>query len=254
MWLVQFSRSKSETFKKTLSETQRGIVGGSSTSIENYPYVSALLYLSSQAYVQTCVGTIINNRAILSAAHCFYGHSASSWRIRVGSSYANSGGTVFTTAQIIIHPSYTQYSNDNDVAIMHSSAAFTFSNSVRAAGIAGTNYNVADNQALWSVGWGKASSSGSFSEQLRHFESRSINLSTCQSIYVQLAMYLTDNMMCSGWLNASGNECQGISGGPLVHNSVIVGIHSWGAQCQLARYPGISTRVSAYTSWIQSNA
>ncbi|CAK1602341.1 unnamed protein product [Parnassius mnemosyne] len=236
-----------------MSETS-GIVGGSSTSIQNYPYVAALLRSSSQAYVQSCVGTIINNRAILSAAHCFYRDSANRWRIRVGSSYANSGGTVFTTARIISHPSYNEFSYDHDVAVMHSSRGFSFSNSVRAASIAGSNYNVADNQALWAVGWGTASYGGSFSEQLRRIEVRSINLRTCQNIYVELAMYLTDNMMCSGWLNSSGKDCQGTTGGPLIHNNVIVGVCTWGEQCGLARYPGISTRVSRYTSWIQSNA
>ncbi|CAK1602340.1 unnamed protein product [Parnassius mnemosyne] len=180
--------------------------------------------------------------------------SANRWRIRVGSSYANSGGTVFTTARIISHPSYNEFSYDHDVAVMHSSRGFSFSNSVRAASIAGSNYNVADNQALWAVGWGTASYGGSFSEQLRRIEVRSINLRTCQNIYVELAMYLTDNMMCSGWLNSSGKDCQGTTGGPLIHNNVIVGVCTWGEQCGLARYPGISTRVSRYTSWIQSNA
>ncbi|CAK1602337.1 unnamed protein product [Parnassius mnemosyne] len=137
---------------------------------------------------------------------------------------------------------------------MHSSRGFSFSNSVRAASIAGSNYNVANNQALWAVGWGKPSAGGSFTEQLRRFEVRSIDLRTCRSIYNEIAMTITDNMMCSGWINASGKECQGTSGGPLIHKNVIVGIRAWGEQCSLARYPGISTLVSRYTSWIQSNA
>ncbi|CAK1602336.1 unnamed protein product [Parnassius mnemosyne] len=238
-----------------LSETQRGIVGGSSTSIQNYPYVAALLRSSSQAYVQSCVGTIINNRAILSAAHCFYRDSANRWRIRVGSSYANSGGTVFTTARIIIHPSFGEYSNDHDVAVMHSSRGFSFSNSVRAASIAGSNYNVANNQALWAVGWGKPSVGGPASEQLRQVMIWTINQNICRSRYAELGFTITDNMLCSGWLDVGGrDQCQGDSGGPLIHNDVIVGICSWGQQCALARYPGVNTRVSRFTSWIQANA
>ena len=49
------------------------IVGGSEASIEQYPYAVAMLYSSSGSgnFWQLCGGSIINNRSILGAAHCY---------------------------------------------------------------------------------------------------------------------------------------------------------------------------------------
>lgn len=60
-------------------------------------------------------------------------------------------------------------------------------------------------------------------------------------------------MLCSGWLDVGGrDQCQGDSGGPLIHNNVVVGVCSWGHSCAQPRYPGVNTRVSRYTAWIQA--
>ncbi|MBN4688662.1 trypsin-like serine protease, partial [Escherichia coli] len=78
------------------------IIGGSITTINNYPSASPLLYAANQVnFGQSCGGTIINQRSILSAAHCFQGvrNNAARWRIRVGSSFAHSGGILLNVAQ-----------------------------------------------------------------------------------------------------------------------------------------------------------
>ncbi|XP_041974875.1 trypsin, alkaline C-like [Aricia agestis] len=232
------------------------IVGGSVTSIGNYPSIVALLFSwTGASYTQICGGTIINNRAILSAAHCFDGDAAWQWRIRVGSTNANSGGVVHNTNRIINHASYNRNTMDNDIAILHSASTFTFNNNVRAVSIAGANYNLADNQVVWAAGWGTTSFQGSSSEQLRHVQIWTVNQNTCRTRYAELRYTITDNMLCSGWLDVGGrDQCQGDSGGPLYHNGILVGVCSWGERCALARYPGVNARVSRYTAWIQSNS
>ncbi|CAH2050757.1 unnamed protein product, partial [Iphiclides podalirius] len=238
-----------------LPKKQQRIVGGSITTIDAYPYAASLLYSWNLAnYLQSCGGAILTSRAVLSAAHCFYGDTTVRWRIRVGSSWANSGGVVHNTAQIITHPNYNSRLMDNDVAILRSATTFTYNNRVRAGSIAGVNYNLADNQAVFAIGWGVTSVSGAASEQLRHVQIWTINQTVCRNRYAELGLQITDNMLCSGWLDVGGrDQCQGDSGGPLIHNNVIVGVCSWGQQCALARYPGVNTRVSRFTSWIQAN-
>lgn len=62
---------------------------------------------------------------------------------------------------------------------------------------------------------------------------------------------ITDNMLCSGWLDVGGrDQCVGDSGGPLIHNDIVVGVCSWGYGCGSPRFPGVNTRVSRFTSWI----
>ncbi|XP_068627077.1 trypsin, alkaline C-like [Battus philenor] len=232
------------------------IVGGSVTTIERHPTAVALLY--SRAGVnhrQACGGTILNNRSVLTAAHCVFGDGVSMWRVRCGSSNANSGGRVHNSVQFLNHPNYNTRTMDNDISVIRVSPTFAFGNTVRAASIAGSNYNLADNQQVIAVGWGATSFGGRPSEQLREVQIRTINQNTCRNRYAELGLTVTANMLCSGMLDVGGrDQCQGDSGGPLYHNNVVVGVCSWGHQCATARYPGVNARVSRYTSWIQSNA
>ncbi|XP_026759202.2 trypsin CFT-1-like [Galleria mellonella] len=232
------------------------IVGGSVTNINSYPDIASLLYSwNGVTFSQSCGGSILNHRSVLSAAHCFYGDPANRWRIRVGSTYANSGGVVYNIASIINHPLYNVVTSDNDVSILRTATNIVFSNVVQAASIASANYNLADNQIVYAAGWGTTSYGGPSSEQLRHVQIWTINQATCRNRYAELGLTVTDNMLCSGWLDVGGrDQCQGDSGGPLYHNRVVVGVCSWGAQCALARYPGVNARVSRFTAWIQGNA
>ncbi|KAJ8736110.1 hypothetical protein PYW08_006766 [Mythimna loreyi] len=236
------------------SNPQR-IVGGSLTTIDRYPSIASLLFSwLGTSYWQACGGTILNNRAILTAAHCTIGDPASRWRIRVGSTWANSGGVVHNVNQIINHPQYNGNTYNNDIAVLRSASTFTLNNNVRAAPIAGSNYNLADNQVVWAAGWGTTSQGGQSSEQLRHVELRSINQATCRNNYATRGITITDNMLCSGWSGGGRDQCQGDSGGPLYHNGNVVGVCSFGIGCAQAQFPGVNARVSRYTSWITSNS
>ncbi|XP_045446106.1 trypsin, alkaline B-like [Melitaea cinxia] len=236
----------------------RRIVGGSVTTIGQYPFAAALLRSFSGAgtFSQACGGTIINNRAVLTAANCFDSHPhAYQWRVRVGSTYSNSGGVVSTTRRVNVHYGYVTSTLNNDVAVMIINGAFNFNNNVRVAPIAGSNYNVPDNAPAWVIGWGTTSYLGAASVQLRHVQVWVVNQAVCRSRYAERGNTVTDNMLCSGYLDVGGRDaCHGDTGGPVIHNGVIVGITSWGYQCGHARFPGVNARVSRFTSWIQNNS
>ncbi|XP_050554896.1 trypsin CFT-1-like isoform X3 [Spodoptera frugiperda] len=238
------------------SSSQR-IVGGSVTTISQYPSIASLLYTWNwSSYWQACGGTILNNRSILTAAHCTIGDAAGRWRIRVGSTWANSGGVVHNVAQNIVHPQYNQGGRyNNDIAILRSASTFSFNNNVRAASIAGANYYPGDNQAAWAAGWGDTYyGSNAGSAQLLHVVLVLINHDTCSYNYAGQGMTITGEMLCAGWPTGGRGQCRGDDGGPLFHNDVLVGVYSFGFECGLPDFPGVNVRVSRYTSWISSNA
>lgn len=76
------------------------------------------------------------------------------YRARVGSTFSSSGGVVHTIRQIINHPNYSLFTSDNDIAVLRTASVIVYSNTVQPGSIAGSAYNVADNQAVWAIGWG----------------------------------------------------------------------------------------------------
>ncbi|KAG6460006.1 trypsin, alkaline A [Manduca sexta] len=232
------------------------IVGGSTTTIQQYPTIVALLFSrNGNTFFQACGGIILNNRNVLTAAHCPHGDAVNRWRVRSGSTYANSGGAVHNLNRVRIHPNFNRRTLDNDIAIMRTTSNIAFNNAAQPARIAGANYNVGDNQVVWAAGWGAIRSGGPSSEQLRHVQVWTVNQATCRSRYASIGRSVTDNMLCSGWLDVGGrDQCQGDSGGPLYHNGVVVGVCSWGEECALARFPGVNARVSRFANWIRNNS
>ncbi|XP_045779649.1 trypsin CFT-1-like [Maniola jurtina] len=235
----------------SLPRQQDRIIGGSVTNINTYPFAAALLYSQSNNFRQVCGGTIINNRSILSATHCWIRQlAANRHRIRVGSTRANSGGTVHNVAQLISHPHYNTWNHDNDVGLVRVTSAFRFGTSVRAGALIGANVNIHDNTNVMAIGWGNTTPFGSPSEQLRHVQIRTVNQVTCQNAYG--GGTITANMLCAGM--SGRGSCFGDSGTGLVHGSVVVGVTSFGRECASARWPAVYARVSRFIPWIQANA
>ncbi|KAL0901252.1 hypothetical protein ABMA27_006544 [Loxostege sticticalis] len=244
------------------------IIGGTVTTINQYPEMVQLLQGSGNNFFQDCAGTIINNRAILSAAHCTIQFGASMRRIRYGSSFRTSGGTVITVNRVINHPNYDPRNEDNDFSILWVNGNIPETATSRPALLAGANYYPADNQVVWAAGWGHtiAGDHSSMSNQLRHVQVWVVNQGICRQRYANRVVNdifgrprpapitITDNMLCSGWLDRGGrDQCQGDSGGPLYHNGVVVGVCSFGHGCALPYFPGVNARVSRVVGWINQN-
>ncbi|KAI5630853.1 trypsin domain-containing protein [Phthorimaea operculella] len=134
------------------------IIGGEVTTIDLYPYAAAMIYeFFPQTFGLNCGGAILNEKSILSAAHCYSEKTdPSRWRVRVGSSFASSGGQVHNVVLLINHPDYYQspYQLVHDVAVIHLQTFITFNALVRQALIAGPNYVLETNDPIQSIGWG----------------------------------------------------------------------------------------------------
>lgn len=77
------------------------------------------------------------------------------FRIRVGSINTTTGGVLHNVANMISHPNYNSWNLDNNIGILRVSTIIAFGVNVRPAPIAGSNYNLADYQYVWAIGWGR---------------------------------------------------------------------------------------------------
>lgn len=79
------------------------------------------------------------------------------WRVRVGSSYASSGGFVHELSQVFVNPDYDHVGRDNDVAVLRIASFFALGTNVQATGIGGPEYILPDNTTVTTIGWGETS-------------------------------------------------------------------------------------------------
>lgn len=242
------------------------IVGGQPTTIDRFPYQVALLSLPirnpNNVYnEQFCGGSIINERWILTAAHCVEGALPSSIAVGVGITDLTSAGSgrIFYVDQIIIHTNYNPFTYDCDIALLHLTRPIDFSGHVYAAapvGLVSPQDEAAGVTApgvlATITGWGNTSSI--FPIYPTQLQVAAVPI-TIQSQYPPGS--ITANMLLAGYPEGGIDTCQGDSGGPLVvtnSQGIILqaGITSWGYGCAEPGYPGVYTRVASFYDWILS--
>ncbi|XP_038207516.1 trypsin CFT-1-like [Zerene cesonia] len=236
------------------------IAGGSVANISNFPFAAALLNnIQYGTFRQLCGGTIISSNAILSSASCFFtgttAHQEATWRARLGSSSANSGGLVYIIRLITTHPDFVSTTRVHDIAVVRTTLNIMYGPSVQAAYLAGGAYSVPSGQSVTAIGWGATSATSALSPDLRQVNIWVTEQQTCVSRYNALNFMVTDNMICAGWLDVGiRGQCTGDTGSPLLHGNIVVGVFSWAEGCAAARFPNINTRVSVYSRWIEATA
>ncbi len=244
--------------KKGKPESNR-IVSGTETNENEWPWQVALVQPGSDR--PFCGGSIINDRYILTAAHCTAGKNPSSIDIIVGEhdwTTKNDGQKKYDVAEIKDHQSYNSQTINNDFSLIRLSEPLTWSDQVRPVCLPADNSDQFVDE--WSVvtGWGTTSSGGSQPPVLQEVVLETMSNAECRSLYGSST--ITNQMMCAtGAAPAlySKDSCQGDSGGPLVGKNAdnrfeLRGVVSWGYGCASAGNPGVYARVSTVLPWIES--
>ncbi|MGO1052618.1 trypsin-like serine protease [Crossiella sp. CA198] len=213
-------------------DVQPLIVGGRPAS-EVYSFMASLQ--GGQGHF--CGGSLITPTWVVTAKHCVQGQSPGGFRIRVGSTTWNAGGTLAQTAQIV--------QGQGDIALVRLSAAVPQAPIALAAdgGAAGTETRL--------IGWGQTCPTrgcGGAPVQLQEVDVR-VQASGC-----------TDNFnpqteLCLGGLPSAG-ACYGDSGGPSVRQGngrwELTGATSRAGRGQptCGQAPAIYMNVPAHKQWI----
>ena len=225
---------------------KRRIVGGENTDIKQHPWQVAL-QVNGQFL---CGGSIIAERWVLTAAHCFaQSKSANDWRVRAGTTeYAKSGpGTQIE--RIVIHPKYDASPPENDIALVKLKSK----PQGRVIPRAPADMVVPLGQPLEATGWGALAEGGEGSKVLQKGSVPHVDTAICNAEEAYNGR-IKSGMMCAGRTEGGIDACQGDSGGPLVWRTpdgpVLVGVVSWGDGCARKLKYGVYTRVSSYNDWI----
>ncbi|XP_005178811.1 trypsin alpha-4 [Musca domestica] len=230
-----------------LPQSEGRIVGGVATTISSFPWQISLQRSGSHS----CGGSVYSAKIIVTAAHCLQSVSASVLKVRAGSSYWNSGGTLVSVAAFKNHEGYSSSTKVNDIAVIRLSSSLTMSSTIKAIALAST---APANGAAASVsGWGTTSfGSSSVPSQLRYVNVKIVGRTQCASSTYGYGSKIKASMICA--YTVGKDSCQGDSGGPLVSGGVLAGVVSWGQGCAQTNYPGVYADVAALRSWVVSAA
>ncbi|XP_037792745.1 transmembrane protease serine 9-like [Penaeus monodon] len=237
------------------------IVGGTEVSpAHKYPWQVGLG--KDGYYGYSCGGSIINNRYVLTAAHCFfdqYGSRLSDEGLVVGvgdhvmtsSDDDVAGVTKFIpVAKVILHENYKPSAYDYDIALLQLGQTLDLASQkqVRAVCLPDDDSKTYAGMNAVASGWGALKENGSQPDALREVTLPILDPSCWgQSV--------TERMLCAGYKEGGKDTCQGDSGGSLcVEESskfVQVGVVSFGDGCAKAESPGVYARVSKFLAWIK---
>ncbi|KAG9348380.1 hypothetical protein JZ751_002115 [Albula glossodonta] len=218
------------------------IVGGQNAEEGEWPW-QVSLHIKGAGHV--CGASIINNRWLVTAAHCVQddGRTRQMGKFTVQRNLK----------QIISHPYYNHYTFDNDIALMELDAPVDFNQNIQPICLPSGSHVFPAGKNVWITGWGATREGGYGASVLQKAEVRIINSTKCNEL---MNGQITSRMMCAGVLSGGVDACQGDSGGPLSSKEsngrlFLGGVVSWGDGCARRNKPGIYTRVTKFRGWIR---
>ena len=228
------------------------VIGGGVAADGAFPFQIALVFepIADNESAFTCGGTLIAGSWVVTAAHCVDARPAP-LQVLVGTSDLRSGGQRVDIARTIIYPAFGSAAFvENDIALIELDG---FLMMPRVELMTAPKLALANPGTLaTAIGWGRTSTSGSISPQLKQLEMEIISNDDCSTT---LADDVTDATICAGVRGQPEGLCSGDSGGPLLvpdtHGWVQAGIVSFGVfTCVL---PEAFARVSALVDFVRQN-
>ncbi|XP_037808621.1 trypsin 5G1-like [Lucilia sericata] len=248
--IVCFSLAFTEGAKLKGNAVQPRIIGGH-VALENYPFVASILADTIFGSFHSCGGSIINERTVLTAAHCLFYTTDSKLKVHVGEkSRAVLEGEVYDVEKIYYHEKWNSVTQDYDVGLVRIVGSFTFGPLVQPIKLAGPRYRIRDGSYATVLGWGFTDvKEQTAADYLMVAHVPIVKQTTCNR---QMGGLITKRMICAGFKSGGVDACQMDSGGPLVANNRLIGIVSWGVSCAQPNKPGVYARVSELLPWIEN--
>ncbi|XP_059474912.1 transmembrane protease serine 9-like [Neocloeon triangulifer] len=224
------------------------IVNGTDAPLGKYPSQISLQWLGSHS----CGGSIINERWVLTAAHCVDGEDYTLYYVYAGDVDLQGNGQLVDTAQFIIHKDYDPNNMYiNDIALVRLLDPLVLGPNVQPVSLVNQGQVTDGGATATVIGWGYPESGGSVMQFLQEVDIFVVGDAECEAIH---GGDPHPSNICAGVPEGGKGQCSGDSGGPLFVNGQQVGIVSWSVKpCTIAPYPGVYTEVAYYVDWINNN-
>nr|XP_009682663.1 PREDICTED: transmembrane protease serine 6 [Struthio camelus australis] len=190
------------------------IVGGADSVEGEWPWQASLQVRGRHI----CGGTLIADRWVVSAAHCFQDErlaSPSVWTIYLGKYLQNATSHTevsFKVSRLFLHPYYEEDSHDYDVALLQLDHPVIRSPFIQPICLPAPSHLFEPGLHCWITGWGAIKEGGRISNILQKVDVQLIQQDICSEAYHYM---ISPRMLCAGYHKGKKDACQGDSGGPL---------------------------------------
>lgn len=184
------------------------------------------VYILLDDYSPACVGIIINERSVLTAAHCGF-YPGYRYSIRAGSNSPYKGGQVSKVRNFIKHPDYTKANEGNDVAVLQLESKLSYGKNVSPIVLANITDEIPEGSTVRAYGWGTLVPRA-WNETLNYMDFPLVGLNECKASLE----FVNDNMICGVLRETEEDKCISDSGAPLTFRGVHYGITSIGYGCR----------------------
>uniref|UniRef100_G1KS78 Transmembrane serine protease 6 n=1 Tax=Anolis carolinensis TaxID=28377 RepID=G1KS78_ANOCA len=231
------------------------ILGGTHSAEGEWPWQASLQVRGHHV----CGGTLIADRWVIAAAHCFQEDSQASptvWTIYLGKQFLNVSSpneVSFKVSRILQHPYYEEDSHDYDVALLQLDHPVIYSAFIRPICLPAGSHLFEPGLLCWISGWGAVKEGGHTSKILQKADVQLVQQDICNEAY---HYQVTPRMLCAGYQDGNKDSCQGDSGGPLACQEVsgkwfLAGVVSWGIGCGRPNHYGVYTRITSVMGWMK---
>ncbi|CAK9299684.1 unnamed protein product [Gordionus sp. m RMFG-2023] len=256
----------------TSCEERSRIIGGDKAESHSWPWQAAIF----EGNRMICGGSLINEKWVLTAAHCFKG-PMSAIIIKLGidvifGSDNEEEGEELKPILIVKYSAFSFKSLDGDIALIKLNREVHFSEKILPICLPTNkdeNMNTYSDEC-YVTGWGTVNPL--IENPTNHLMQLCVPFNKpkdCNNLYKNLGR-ITENMFCAGYVNSGKDACKGDSGGPFVCQPknlsrkwiykisdeqtefkwLLVGITSWGIGCALSDHPGVYTKMSKFICWL----
>jgi len=230
---------------------QSRIVGGERSNIQEYPWIAAITAFGTIF----CGGALIDDRHILTAAHCFkQTQLIPHVGVRLGVTSREETGDLYEIDEIIINKKYNKsHSGFFDIALIRLKKRVQISNLIQPICLPAKMEDYAGQFGIV-AGWGVLQHKGAMSSTLQSLSVQIYGLNACKTTFAKYKKRVDENNICAGGKKGK-DACQGDSGSPLFlevdGRYRVIGLVSWGLSCALDKIPGVYTNVAYYLPWIR---